>query len=381
MLRTLGADLVGMSTALEAIAARAAGRGGLRPLAGHQRRRRHHRREARPPTRSSPRARPRPAGWASSWSSSSGAWHERHGAAHRRGRPDRHLAARRAARARLGGALPRRRPGARRAAGRGAGRRRRHRPGRRWSTPPRASTPSCTWPASSGESTWPAISHANIEGTYCALEAARRAGVQRVVLASSNHATGYTPAPGRGLLHRGRRAAAPRHVLRRREGDDGGARLAVRRPLRHGRRLPADRQRASPSRRRCGMLATWLSPADTVSLVDAALTAPRPGLRRRLGRLGQHAELVGPHRRPRAGLRAGRRRRGLRRGADRGSSASPTRPIRCTPAWAASTRCPSSTPRTSRLPEAGCERGRCSRSRAPGPTTTRTRATAPRSRR
>ena len=50
------------------------------------------------------------------------------------------------------------------------------------------------------ESTWPAISHANIEGTYCALEAARRAGVQRVVLASSNHATGYTPRPAEGLL-------------------------------------------------------------------------------------------------------------------------------------------------------------------------------------
>ena len=52
----------------------------------------------------------------------------------------------------------------------------------------------------SGESTWPAISHANIEGTYCALEAARRAGVQRVVLAGSNHATGYTPRPAAGLL-------------------------------------------------------------------------------------------------------------------------------------------------------------------------------------
>ena len=52
----------------------------------------------------------------------------------------------------------------------------------------------------SGESTWPAISHSNIEGTYCVLEAARRAGVQRVVLASSNHATGYTPRPADGLL-------------------------------------------------------------------------------------------------------------------------------------------------------------------------------------
>src|SRR3954464_14303523 len=58
----------------------------------------------------------------------------------------------------------------------------------------------------SGESTWPAISRANIEGTYCALEAARRAGVERVVLASSNHATGFTPRPASGLL---READAP----------------------------------------------------------------------------------------------------------------------------------------------------------------------------
>src|SRR5687767_15180907 len=58
----------------------------------------------------------------------------------------------------------------------------------------------------SGESTWPAISHANIQGTYCALEAARRAGVPRVVLAGSNHATGYTPRPDGGLL---READAP----------------------------------------------------------------------------------------------------------------------------------------------------------------------------
>src|SRR3954466_1891751 len=52
----------------------------------------------------------------------------------------------------------------------------------------------------SGESTWPAVSHANIEGAYCVLEAARRAGVPRVVLASSNHATGYPPRPDAGLL-------------------------------------------------------------------------------------------------------------------------------------------------------------------------------------
>ena len=57
-----------------------------------------------------------------------------------------------------------------------------------------------------GEGTWPVISRAGIEGTYATLEAARRAGVQRVVLASSNHATGYTPRPDAGLL---READAP----------------------------------------------------------------------------------------------------------------------------------------------------------------------------
>src|SRR5687768_5597295 len=52
----------------------------------------------------------------------------------------------------------------------------------------------------SGESTWRAISRANVQGTYAVLEAARRSGVQRVLLASSNHATGFTPRPASGLL-------------------------------------------------------------------------------------------------------------------------------------------------------------------------------------
>ena len=69
-----------------------------------------------------------------------------------------------------------------------------------------------------GESTWPAISHANIEGTYAALEAARRAGVQRVVLASSNHATGlHAPARPRACCARRtrRRGRTPTTASRR----------------------------------------------------------------------------------------------------------------------------------------------------------------------
>ena len=257
------------------------------------------------------------------------------------------MAARRPARARLGGALPRRRPGAPTSA--------RARSSVVADVTDLAAMVDAAQGVSAvvhlagivGESTWPAISHANIEGTYATLEAARRAGVQRVVLASSNHATGFTPAAGRGAAPRGRRPAAPRHLLRRREGDDGGAGLAVRRPLRHGRRLPADRQRVPGADD--GAAAGHLALPRRHRLAgrrraDGAV----PRLLRRLGRLGQHAQLVGPHRRPGAGLRAGRRRRGLRRGADRGPRRGRPRRSRCTPGSAGSTRCPSSTPRTSR---------------------------------
>ncbi|MGZ4648051.1 MAG: NAD-dependent epimerase/dehydratase family protein [Blastococcus sp.] len=127
-----------------------------------------------------------------------------------------------------------------------------------------------------GESTWPAISHANIEGTYCAREAARRAGVPRVVLASSNHATGYTPRPDGGLLTEA--DAPPRpdtyygvakvtmEALGSLYADRYGLDVVC---LRIGSAFP------EPTTTR--MLATWLSPADTVSLVDAALTTPSPG--------------------------------------------------------------------------------------------------------
>ncbi|MBW8765873.1 MAG: NAD(P)-dependent oxidoreductase, partial [Geodermatophilales bacterium] len=127
-----------------------------------------------------------------------------------------------------------------------------------------------------GESTWRAISHANIEGTYVTLEAARRAGVPRVVLASSNHASGFTPRPGEGLLRE--EDAPPRpdtyygvakvtmEALGSLYHDRYGMDVVC---LRIGSAFP------EPTTVR--QLATWLSPADTVSLVDAALRAPSPG--------------------------------------------------------------------------------------------------------
>lgn len=128
------------------------------------------------------------------------------------------------------------------------------------------------------ESTWPAISHVNIDSTYCALEAARRAGVARVVLASSNHATGYTPRPDGGLL---REVDAPprpdtyygvskvaMEALGSLYADRYGVDVVC---LRIGSAFP------EPTSTR--HLSTWLSPGDTLRLVDAALTVPSPGFR------------------------------------------------------------------------------------------------------
>jgi uronate dehydrogenase len=126
------------------------------------------------------------------------------------------------------------------------------------------------------ESTWAALSHANIEGTYCALEAARRAGVQRVVLASSNHAAGYTPRPEQGLLTE---ADAPH-----RPDTYYGVAKATMEALgslyvdRYGMDVVCLRiGSAFPEPTTVRQLATWLSPTDTVGLVDAALRAPSPG--------------------------------------------------------------------------------------------------------
>ena len=126
------------------------------------------------------------------------------------------------------------------------------------------------------ESTWPAILRSQIETTYCALESARRAGVSRVVLASSNHATGFTPRPDGGLLrevdapHRPDTyygvAKATMEALGSLYADRYGLDVVC---LRIGSAF------AEPTTTR--MLSTWLSPADTVSLVDAALRAPSPG--------------------------------------------------------------------------------------------------------
>jgi len=127
-----------------------------------------------------------------------------------------------------------------------------------------------------GEYPWQTISRVNIESTYVALEAARRAGIRRVVLASSNHASGFTPRPASGLLTEADAPPRPDTYY-------GVAKVAM-----EGLgSLYADRYgmdvvclrigSAFPEPTTTRMLATWLSPDDTVSLVDAALRSPEPG--------------------------------------------------------------------------------------------------------
>ncbi len=80
------------------------------------------------------------------------------------------------------------------------------------------------------EDAWAPILDVNINGTYTVFEAARRAGVPRVVFASSNHAVGFAPravVPGRR-----RRRPRSRHLLRGLQGGGRGARRPVRPPLR-----------------------------------------------------------------------------------------------------------------------------------------------------
>jgi uronate dehydrogenase len=124
------------------------------------------------------------------------------------------------------------------------------------------------------EAPWPRIRTANIDGAYEVFEAARRAGVPRVVYASSNHAVGFTPvAPAASDIPAEIPADTPPRpdtlygvskvfgeALGRYYVDRYGMRVAC---LRIG--TFAER----PTHLRS--LSTWLSPADCARLVDACL--------------------------------------------------------------------------------------------------------------
>jgi uronate dehydrogenase len=127
----------------------------------------------------------------------------------------------------------------------------------------------------SGEEAWDHILATNIHGTYTVFEAARRAGVPRVVFASSNHAVGFHPAtemvgddlPPRPDTYYGVSKVAG-EALGSLYHDRYGLDVVC---LRIGtcRDEPADARG----------LATWLSPDDCGRLVEASLTCPSPGFR------------------------------------------------------------------------------------------------------
>jgi len=118
----------------------------------------------------------------------------------------------------------------------------------------------------------------NAYGTYCLLEAARRTGVTRVLLASSNHVAGFHSLgehPGE----------VPGDVEPRPDTLYGWSKVAVE----AAGRLYHDRYGLDVVCLRIGMcapeppgqrgLAMWLSPDDCARLVEAAVAAPSPGFR------------------------------------------------------------------------------------------------------
>ena len=124
-----------------------------------------------------------------------------------------------------------------------------------------------------GEAAFPDILRTNIQGAWAVYDAARREDVQRVVFASSNHATGMYPvgahvtsesAPRPDTYYGASKAFG--EALGRMYHDKFGLRVAC---LRIGTVTDADR----PENPR--HLSTWLSHADCVRLVRACLTAPQ----------------------------------------------------------------------------------------------------------
>ncbi|MQY12321.1 Uronate dehydrogenase [Streptomyces sp. RB5] len=127
------------------------------------------------------------------------------------------------------------------------------------------------------ESSFEKILHANIAGTHAVYEAARAEGVRRVVLASSNHAVGFTPTPFDG------RTVAAADTPHRPDSFYGlskcfGEDLAQLYWDKHGIETVSVRIGSCfPEPTSVRMLSIWLSPDDAARLFHAALTAPSVG--------------------------------------------------------------------------------------------------------
>lgn len=129
-----------------------------------------------------------------------------------------------------------------------------------------------------GEAPWDRVLDVNIHGTYCVLEAARRAGAGRMVFASSNHAVGFLAREDAG-------GNAPDYAFPAPDTYYGVSKVAgeALASLYHHRfgldavclRILSCRERPTTARE----LATWLSPDDAGRLFEAAISAPSPGFK------------------------------------------------------------------------------------------------------
>lgn len=120
------------------------------------------------------------------------------------------------------------------------------------------------------EAPWRVLRKANIDGTLQVFEAARRAGVRRVVYASSNHAVGFTP-----LSDDLRADLAPRPDTLYGVSKIFGEALGRYYVDRYGMQVACLRIGTFEDRpRHLRSLSTWLSPADCARLVDACLRSP-----------------------------------------------------------------------------------------------------------
>lgn len=130
---------------------------------------------------------------------------------------------------------------------------------------------------STGGYTWAQYLDVNINGTYNVLEAARLAGVSRVVFASSNHAVGFHAAPSDVVV--------PDYLFPRPDTLYGASKAAGESlcSLYHDRHgidvvcLRIGSYRPKPGDARA--LWNWLSPGDCTRLFEAAMTCPSPGYR------------------------------------------------------------------------------------------------------
>jgi nucleoside-diphosphate-sugar epimerase len=126
------------------------------------------------------------------------------------------------------------------------------------------------------EDAWAPILDVNINGTYAVFEAARRAGVPRVVFASSNHAVGFAPRASFPVPDDARPLPDTYYGVSKAAGEALAALYA------HRYGLDAICVRILSCSDRPGdprALATWLSPDDAGRLFDACLTAHAPGFR------------------------------------------------------------------------------------------------------